>query len=172
MKLYHLTSGDRLRGIARFGLTVGEMPTRSIIEPGRIGVWLTACDDPRGQGLDDFLDVRRFRLTVDVDENDKRLARWLEWAREHATSGVIADLREASTYDGIVHDDAWWCYFGAIDPERIEAVHDIHTGAAIENWQELWPASESVPGIPYWRREAWRHRVHKAVKKQIASTYA
>lgn len=85
MKLYHFTSGNALRGIARHGLTVGDVPTNIRKLSGRIGVWLTSSDDPNGHGVGSGqIDKKRVRLTVDVPDKPARV-HWLEWSKENVT---------------------------------------------------------------------------------------
>jgi hypothetical protein len=92
MKLYHFTSLHHLRGIALYGLTVGDVPTDIAKSKGRCGVWLTLNSDPRGHGLDgSSSDKSRIRLAVDAPEN-ACLVRWVDWATRHVTRDTINAL--------------------------------------------------------------------------------
>lgn len=167
MKLYHFSSGDRLRGIARYGLTVGGVPTRSLLERSQVGVWLTTSESPVGQGFDDFLEDKRFRLAVDIAESDPRLARWAGWAAAHASSDVVTDLREATSHLGPSGVDDWFVYFGCVAVDCITGVEDVKTGAAVSDWQTIWPESDSHRGVPYWRRDAWNKKIQKEINRAI-----
>jgi hypothetical protein len=77
MRLYHFTSEHHLHGIARFGLTVGDVPTDIHQWKGRCGVWLTSNDAARGHGLEgSSTDKSRYRLMVEVDGDDPALVKW------------------------------------------------------------------------------------------------
>ena len=44
MVLYHFTAGEYLRGIAEYGLTVGDVPTDFNRLKSKVGVWFTTSE--------------------------------------------------------------------------------------------------------------------------------
>ncbi len=92
MQLYHFTSIYHLRGIAKYGLTVGDVPTDMDAVKGIVGVWLTTSPTPEGHGLSGSkADKTRFRLTVDVPE-DRLLHKWTAWARSNVPARTLQML--------------------------------------------------------------------------------
>ncbi len=67
MILYHYTSPQHLLGIAKHGLTIGDVPTDLGHSKGRVGVWLTTSPESIGHGpaRGPGLHVK-YRLTVDL----------------------------------------------------------------------------------------------------------
>jgi hypothetical protein len=89
-KLHHFTSWYHLHGIGRFGLTIGDVPTDIDRWEGRCGVWLTSDAPARGHGLEGgSVDKSRYRLTVEVSEDDPALVKWTEWAGKNATPATV-----------------------------------------------------------------------------------
>jgi len=89
MILFHFTSRFHLRGIAKHGLTVGDVPISR--RAGRVGVWFTGIDAPDGHGLSQsVVDKTRFRLSVDIDDDDRKLVYWLDWAPKNVAPDTIA----------------------------------------------------------------------------------
>jgi hypothetical protein len=127
-KLYHFTSRHHLHGIGLFGLTVGDVPTDIRRYEGQCGVWLTSDGTPRGHGLEGSpVDKLRYRLTVDIPEDDAALVKWTEWAAKNATPDTVCRLRETAA--GF---DTWYVYFGVIDQAEVEECVDTQTGLAVE----------------------------------------
>ena len=166
MKLYHFTSGYNLRAIARFGLTVGDVPTNLATGAGRVAVWLTSASDPSGHGLaGGRYDKKRFRLEVEVSFDDPKLYRWAEWATANVTPQTISSLRRTAEINGKHQDDTWFVYFGSVAPQAIVEVVDLQDGTVVERWCDVWPADSSAKGVPYWRRHAWHKRMLEEVRR-------
>jgi hypothetical protein len=162
MKLYHFTSLRHLRGIALYGLTVGDVPTNLEKWEGRYGVWLTSNSDPRGHGLFGAADKTRIRLTVDAPEN-AYLVRWVDWAATNVTRDTMNRLHSlAPNYE------SWYVYFGIIRPSAIVECVDLHAGEALEDWRDRPPSPLDVAPVPAWRRDAW----HKKLLKKLAYAVA
>lgn len=107
-KLYHFTSWHHLHGIGRFGLTVGDVPTDIHRWKGCCGVWLTSNGSARGHGLEgSSVDKSRYRLTVDVPEDDPALVKWTEWTSEsEMRHPVFLGLRTDKKASAVVREQA------------------------------------------------------------------
>jgi hypothetical protein len=155
MILYHFTCGQYLRGIARFGLTVGDVPTD--INEGRVGIWLTSALTSGGHGLEGGrLNKKQYRLAVEVNDADPLLVKWTEWAPKHVTEGMLGALH--STASG---SNTWWVYFGVLPSSSIRSCVDTATGADIPGWSEVSPVALDHPGVPGWRRHIWHRQLLK-----------
>jgi hypothetical protein len=156
--LFHFTSRFHLRGIAKHGLTVGDVPTDISRGTGRVGVWLTNFEAPDGHGVRaSQADKTRFRLSVDIDDDDRKLVYWPSWAAQNVTPDTIAALHAA---DGC-RFQTWFVYFGAVPSSRIKCF-DRERGVEI-GLDGLPETSMDRPGVPYWRRDAWHKKLVKAV---------
>jgi|SRR5665213_3590390 len=163
MILYHFTSGPHLRGIAKYGLTVGDVPTDIRRGRGRIGVWFTSSGDTAsGHGLGGSkFNKGEYRLTVDVPANSS-LAKWSEWAPTNTTRETIDALqRTASGYE------SWYIFLGVVRPELIKSCHEVSSGLEIADYENTLPAEFAVPAVPPWRREAWQKKMLASVKRAI-----
>jgi hypothetical protein len=161
---FHFTDWHHLHGIARYGLTVGDVPTDLGRCEGRCGIWLTTDGDTAlgRHGLDGSrFDKTRYRLTVEVDENDAALVRWTDWAVAHATPETIRCLHAVAS--GFA---SWFVYFGVVDPKRIIACIDMQTGLAVEDWRNT-PEGQVKPVAPD-RRHVW----HKKLMRKFRRAYA
>lgn len=166
MLLYHFTAGENLRGIAKEGLTVGDVPTDLVKFKGRIGVWFTTSMNAEGHGLDGSqLDKKRFRLAVEIPETPL-LVNWPEWAMNNVTAFTRKQLDAA--IDGQSGSDSWWVCFGWVRPEQIKNVFDMTTGEEVLDWHLAWPENNSRSGIPFRQRDAWQRRMLKDVKRAVA----
>ncbi|MBS7737915.1 MULTISPECIES: hypothetical protein [unclassified Chelatococcus] len=163
MTFYHYTAAEYLRPIAKYGLTVGDVPTDLAKYKGRVGVWLTTSDQPNGHGLEGTRAVnkRRFRLTVEPPPNVP-LVKWTEWAPGHVTPVTISNLRANNGRC----EDTWHVVFGHIPASCIVAVHDLSTGCEVPDWGDYIPEHESLPGTPFWRREAWQRKTLGGVRRR------
>lgn len=102
MKLYHYTMKHRLAGIAKYGLTIGDVPTDLRHSKSEVGVWLTSSDKPTGHGLSRKLsEAICFRLTVELAQGARGLVRWSEWASDNVTFETIQNLKESAGKDGV-----------------------------------------------------------------------
>tara|TARA_R110002124_G_scaffold144122_15_gene309054 strand:- start:923 stop:1429 length:507 start_codon:yes stop_codon:yes gene_type:complete len=163
MLLYHYTAGENLRGIAKEGLTVGDVPTDLIKSKGRIGVWFTTSKNADGHGLDGSkVDKTRFRLAVEIPETPL-LVRWSEWAKTNVTAFTRKRLDDA--IDGHSGSADWWVCFGWVRPDQIDNVFDMATGEELPDWHLAWPEINSRPGIPFRQRDAWQRRMLKEIKR-------
>lgn len=159
MELFHYTSLLHIRGIAKYGLTVGDVPTDLVKNQGRVGVWLTDLGNPSDLGLDGSrVDKKRLRLSVQVSEASAVLHRWTDWADKNVTPFTRVRLSEIAPTS-----KNWWIYLGVIPRKDIVACIDMSNGEALDI--ELVPPNRSeVAGVPTWRREAW----HRKLLKQVA----
>jgi hypothetical protein len=163
MKLYHFTSLNHLRGIALYGLTVGDVPTDLAKWEGRCGVWLTSNSDPRGHGLEGSSgDKSRIRLTVDVPDN-ACLVRWVDWAAKH----VARDTRN-TLHNTTPNFESWYVYFGVINPGAIVECVDLQTGEALKDWRDRPPSPLDATPVPPWRRSAWHKKLLKKIANEVA----
>jgi hypothetical protein len=167
MILYHYTAGGNLRGIAKEGLTVGDVPTDIQRWKGRVGVWLTSSINPNGHGLvGSANDKKRFRIEVDVDDASPVLCRWDEWSLRNVTPETRRILSKTAAQDGDADfSSTWWLYFGWIKPDRLIRVIDTMTGEAVEGWSTIWPEGDSVPAVSFRRKEAWQKNLLRAVRQ-------
>jgi hypothetical protein len=127
---YHFTSRGRLPGIAKYGLTVGDVPTDIAKHSGRIGVWLTTARTSAGHGLEvpagykvpaelEGFGKMQFRLEVEIPDSSPWLHKWTKWAKENCTAATIDVLHKTA-----VSFDTWYVYFGVIRSEAIVACVD------------------------------------------------
>jgi hypothetical protein len=136
---------------------------------GRCGVWLTSDDNPGGHGLEgSAADKSRFRLTVNVPDDNPAFVRWLDWAPKNATPHTIRTLHATAP-----NFESWYVFFGVIDRSAIEEVIDMANGAKIiEDWSE-WPPSEmDVQPVPPWRRTHWHKKLLRKTRRVIAQRRA
>jgi hypothetical protein len=161
ISLYHFTSQHHLPGIARHGLTVGDVPTDIQRNLGRVGIWLTSTACPVGHGLEgSTVNKKQMRLLVELDDADPALAHWPKWAIEHATPATIQALhRSAAGFE------TWWIYFGHIASTSVRECIDLSIGQPT-GWPDI-PAVAGQPGVPYWRRHAWHKALIKKVKRHV-----
>ena len=158
MILYHFTSVRHLRGIARHGLTVGDVPTDIARGKGRIGVWLTASPQPTGHGLEgSAVDKSAFRLSVDVQDGSPLLVHWLDWARRNVTPDTLDRLHATAARHGGEGPSSWFVFFGILPQAAIVACQRTATGEEVPDWGELISAELSLPAVAPWRRDTW-HR--------------
>lgn len=166
MQLYHFTSSANLRGIHKFGLTVGDVVTDFDKLEGRIAVWLTSCETAEGHGLGgSVVDKTEFRLTVEVPEDD-RLVRWVEWAQ----SNVEEQTRQRLIAAGGQNFQTWYLFFGWLPPALITDVISVRTGLRSENWGEQFSENESRRGVSYEGRHAWQNRMFRDFRKATTAT--
>lgn len=168
MTLYHYTSAQHLRGIFKFGLTVGDVPTDIERNLGKVGVWLTTVPTPEGHGLaGSAVDKSRYRLAVDIADYAPQLHRWAEWATHNATPYTVTVLNGVAANEcGRAHFDTWLIYFGMISTASILNCTDMHTGVPVENWGGIMSKTESLPGVPFWCRHKWHRKLLKKIARQ------
>lgn len=160
MSLYHYTSSRHLRGIRRFGLTVGDVPTSLTRNEGRVGVWLTSSESADGHGLEtSAVNKRARRLTVDLPAGSYGLVRWNDWRTSHVDAATIAALEINS------QADTWWIHFRPIPVDRITDCVDMGTGKGIEGWGEGPMDGDDMPGVrPDSRSRAiWHKRLLRRI---------
>jgi hypothetical protein len=159
--LYHFTARELLPGIARDGLSRGQVPLspRQAIN----AVWLTTDGDPSGHGLADgvglpehliaiarrlnedpssvvTLNKRAIRFAVKLRSRDPDLVHWPRWSKR-----VLApDWYEALNRAGGGKAPTWYLYFGVIAPGLIEPI-DVATATPLDGWPE---AFVSLPVAP------------------------
>lgn len=161
MILYHFMSRHHLLGIAKFGLTVGDVPTD--FKRGRVGVWLTNSPTPDEHGLGGSRsDKTRFRLSVTIADDAPMLHKWTVWSKSNCNPAMLAGLHEAAK-----NFESWFVYFGVIEPTAITACHDMQTGEAVPDWKSLPEMPSDTPGVPKWRRQAWHANLLKKVKREL-----
>ncbi|GJE00914.1 hypothetical protein [Methylobacterium isbiliense] len=157
MILYHYTAPQHLAGIAKHGLTVGDVPTDLRRYKGRVGVWLTTSPEATGHGLaGSSISKRRYRLTVDVPPS--AVVKWAEWAPGNVTPETFENLKRCAGSDGPSQWETWFVCFGVVRPAAIVACRDMLTGLDVEDWATTGPA---VMAVPAWRREAWHRGLSK-----------
>ena len=162
MRLFHFTSGGKLRAISSCGLTVGDVPTDLRTGTGKIGIWLTTSDVPDGHGLiGSSVDKARFRLLVDVKED--YLVRWVDWAKEHVHPETQRTLRQANGHG----DDTWYVYFGHIPRSCIIGVTDMMSGTPVDQWESVWPEAESLKAVSYEGRFIWQARMLRDLRRTL-----
>lgn len=154
--LYHFTAEDYLPAICKYGLTVGDVPTDT--EKGKVGVWLTASEDPRETGLErSRRNKKRYRLTVDLYDKT-HLCKWSDWFPKNVKPEIAEGLHEtAGDWQN------WFVYFGVIGPEGIVDCVDMNTGKSVD-WRKITP-NEVATAISPSRRKAWQKQLHKQVKR-------
>lgn len=158
MILYHFTSERHLSGIAKHGLTVGDIPTDIVLNKGRVGVWLTSSEQPTGHGLGGSrANKLQYRLRVSVDESQPHFHKWTDWAAKNVTAATIEHLH--GTAAGF---DTWFIYLSILPPDRIIECHDTEYWQQVSDWRTINPP-DALPAVPAWRRAAW----HKSLLKQV-----
>jgi len=163
MILYHFTSARHLPAIARYGLTVGDVPTDIERNRGKCGVWLTSDLSPDGHGLEGSgYFKKRYRLTVDVDGASPSLVKWSDWAPANATPITIESLESTAGQRSV----SWWISFRVIPIEWILECVDMQSGAGVENWRSLH-AEDAVKPVPPWRRASWHRALLKRIRRVI-----
>lgn len=161
MQLHHYTSMRHLSGIARYGLTVGDVPTDLRREKGRVGVWFTSDPLPNGHGLDgSAVDKRRMRLTVRIPPSSEALHKWTTWAVENVTAETIGAL-----HTGQARFNSWYVFFGIVPVAWVTSCIDMQTNASLEAWPNLDAGPDDVPGVSSWRRDAWHRALLKKVRR-------
>ena len=117
---------------------------------GARGRWLTSDGDTVcGHGLEGrCTDKARYRLMVDVPEDDPVLVKWTEWGAKNATPATIRGQHATAS-----NFDTWYVYLGACV--------DMSTGIAVEDWRDR-PEGDVRP-VPPERRHAW----HKGLMKKF-----
>jgi hypothetical protein len=164
MMLYHFTGLQYLRGIADYGLTVGDVPTDLARDKGVIGVWFTSKPTPDGNGLEGSrYDKRRIRLGVEFAAESRLLHKWTDWSRANCTPETIRNLHE--TAEGF---ESWFICLGVVRPERVSDCYDMLENCSMPDWRNIAPNSEDVTGVPAERREAWQKKMLKSVRKERA----
>lgn len=160
--LYHFTSPAHMYGIAKHGLTVGDVPTNIASGKGEIGVWLTSDLSPAAHGLNGSVqNKRRLRLTVLLPDDSPKLVKWTHWAQKHATPATIAQLHAtASGYE------TWFVYFDVVHPKLISEVIDMTSGSVIADWRDAFPKTPNVHAVPPWHRRAWQKRMLRDVGRE------
>lgn len=168
MILYHYTAAQYLRAIARYGLTVGDVPTDIRRNRGRVGVWFTSTASPGGHGLEaSALSKMSYRLTVEIPDESVQLVKWSEWAPENATAKTIDALHAAAgEYEG-EGPASWYIYFGVLPASSIRLCVDMASGKEVENWGEVSPSALDRKAVPPSRRDAWHRRLLKDVKRTL-----
>jgi hypothetical protein len=144
VKLYHFTCIEHLPNILAEGLTKGEVPVSK--NEVRNAVNLTADKDAEGQAWSDareltpeerrihgipdgeparYPDKKAVRLTIRIPRNDRKLIKWVKWAKKRLDSEFYQQLDR----DGGQRSNRWFLYWGtippvwivdiALDPERV-----------------------------------------------------
>jgi hypothetical protein len=168
MILYHYTSGRHLRAIAKYGLTVGDVPTDIKKERGRIGIWLTNSLKEHGHGLEGSgVNKQQYRLAVSINDGAPALHKWSDWASKHVTANTISWLHTAAGRRA--NPDSWFIYFDVIVPERIIECVEVATGAVVADYENVSPPALDIKAVPSWRREAWQKRMLKDVRRALAA---
>jgi hypothetical protein len=163
MELYHFTSSAHLRGIHKFGLTVGDVVTDIERLDGRIAVWLTSSPSADGHGLGgSAVDKTEFRLTVEVPE-DERLVRWVDWALGNATELTRRRLVAAGGHSS----ETWYLFFGWLPPSLITEVISTRTALSLDNWGEYLSEDKSLRGVSFEGRHAWQNRLFRDFKHRF-----
>ena len=168
MLLFHYTSGRCLRGIARFGLTVGDVPTDIRHGKGRVGVWLTSAETGGGHGLESAaVDKTEYQLSVDIPDDAPQLVRWTDWSAANATPETIGALTAAAAEHEGVGPSSWYIFFGVLSPDKI--VRCVRTSDSLEipNWGEASPPETDIKAVPAWRRDAWHRQLLKKVERAL-----
>jgi hypothetical protein len=161
MILYHFTSSRNLHGIARYGLTVGDVPSDIERHRGRVGVWLTSAETAGGHGLEGSAhNKKEYRLTVEVPDDAPQLVKWSDWLHGNVTDHSVERLH--TTAPG---HESWYIFFGVIPPDSVRSCTATATGAELLDWGEAKPWS--APGTPAWRRDAWQRQLLKRVKRTL-----
>ncbi len=140
MLFHHYTSHLALRSILRDGLDRGEAP----LAPDRWlkAVNLTTSRSPHGHGLDAAgfvwtkeasdkvhaatgqrippgtvnLNKRAVRIDVRIPMSDRRLQKWVPWARKRLDPAFF-DMMVRGGGGGMASAKTWWLYWGVIPPD-------------------------------------------------------
>jgi hypothetical protein len=86
-----------------------------------------------------------------------RLVYWPDWAARNVTPDTQARLHETGQ-----SFQTWFVYFGVIPASKITCLDcENEREIALDSLPET---GADVPGVPYWRRDAW----HKKLLKNVA----
>ncbi|MXN44647.1 hypothetical protein GR138_05565 [Shinella kummerowiae] len=108
------------------------------------------------------VDKKAVRLTVEVPDG-RPLWQWDNWAEGRVTAFTRHRLEQA----GGDAARTWYIFFGWIKPEVIAEAVLTRTGEPVAAWGSYYPAEDSLPGVPFWRREAWQKQMLKKVRQAI-----
>jgi hypothetical protein len=90
--LYHFTGLRHMRGIALYGLTIGDVPIDD--DEMLVGVSLTTAVTPANHGLSPMKTA--YRLSIDTTRLDPtRLHKWTAWAPRHVKPQMLRGLHKA-----------------------------------------------------------------------------
>ena len=168
MIFYHFTSGSHLRGIARFGLTVGDVPLDISTQHARVGVWLTSALTGNGHGLESSaVDKTQYRLSVEVDAGSPLFVKWTEWAPGKVTTKTIRALHRAADNHGGEGPESWYIYFGVLPVAAIRQCFDTRSESEVPNWRAISSPGLELKGVPAWRREAWLRQLNKKIERSL-----
>ncbi|WP_157063999.1 hypothetical protein [Methylobacterium tarhaniae] len=166
MILYHYTAQRNLAGIAKYGLTIGDVPTDIRRSKGRVGVWLTTSPESTGHGLGgEGRSTIRYRLTIDVPE--ATVVRWSEWAPGRVTQETIDNLKRCAGRDGASQWETWFICFIIVRTSSIVACRDLIEGVDIDDWINCSPVGSAFFSVPPWRREEWHRELLKGNSRHL-----
>lgn len=143
MILHHFTALEYLEEIMTSGLTRGDVPISPDL--GKNAVWFTTDSNPSGHGLTDgrpltdfeksvllkqsgrkvspdarFPDKRKVKIDVVIPSSDKKLKKWLPWARKHLQRDWLEILTRVG--GGKPKARTWYIYNGVVRPELFRSV--------------------------------------------------
>jgi hypothetical protein len=133
MILYHFTTLDQF-GMTKPGIfewTADLKPFPSNDYTHVLGfapppmVWLTTEPNPKRTWVDASgknVSGVRLRVTVDLDRNDRRLVRWLDYTRQHRPEFDFAGICNRYARGAWGGPGAVWVYFGTIARARHKTV--------------------------------------------------
>jgi len=106
--LNHFTSSSRLRAIARYGLTIGDVPTDIPRNRGTVGAWLTSATGSNTAGSFDtwyvffgIIAPSLIRMCVEMTSGNKIL-NWAELSPQHLDRPGVPGWRRAKWHKALV----------------------------------------------------------------------
>jgi hypothetical protein len=65
------------------------------------------------------LDKRAVRIEIAVPSSDRKLIRWMPWARRHVGEDIMARLIDTGGGPSVAL--TWWIYLGVLKPKAFRA---------------------------------------------------
>ena len=119
MILYHFTSREAAASILRGGISKGDVPLDPVA--GFNAPWLTTDPEPLAQQWAESsrYDKTALRLTVRIEDSDKRLVKWTDLASTLEVEKWWFDALDTAGGGGA---GSWYVYLGVIPRRNITYV--------------------------------------------------
>lgn len=148
MRLYYFTGRDSLVALARHGIAkkdliqIKENGHSPEIRVRHKGVWLTSDPNPilyaprAGRSKDHevafayAVKEQAIRFTVEVEDDDPKLAHWFEWGRKSLDRELYRRVDEISRRDRHTR----WIYLDSLGRSQLSEPYDFEARAPLPGW--------------------------------------